>query len=216
MGLSWRNPYSNFVFCSLNMRLTRSILFLGNRLLQWWGQGEVKFHHLLLVVCKITWSVPVRCFLSVPCVMSSHPSQIFVSHYHNFNVHNPHYLSRWNLVGSLKGRGIDKSLKKFGFLLIISSLLMRLQINLYRKRLPGLSHSRGLHYDRLPTATTEQFSKCSSNYSVVFLSHFNSMWPSLLVYHSKLYRFGNASWYESFITCIPAQKLPISVCFIIL
>lgn len=141
MGLSWRNPYSNFVFCSLNMRLTRSILFLGNRLLQWWGQGEVKFHHLLLVVCKITWSVPVRCFLSVPCVMSSHPSQIFVSHYHNFNVHNPHYLSRWNLVGSLKGRGIDKSLKKFGFLLIISSLLMRLQINLYRKRLPGLSHS---------------------------------------------------------------------------
>lgn len=183
MGLSWRNPYSNFVFFSLNMRLTRSILFLDNRFLQWWGQGGVKFHH----ACKITWSVPVRWLLAVACVMSSNPPQLFVSRYPKFNVNTLRYLSRSDLVGSLKGaiffRDIDKSLKKFGFVLIVSSLVMRLQFNLYRRMLPGLYHSGSwllqTSYSHYRTTVFCKFSKFNFNYTIVLLSHFNLTWPSL-------------------------------------
>lgn len=109
--------------------------------------------------------------------------QFFVSHHPNFNTNTLCYLSRSNLVGTLKRRDVDKSLKKFGFVLIISSLVMRLQFNLYRKMLPGLFHpgSSLLQTSHSYYRTTAfcLFSKRGYSYSVAFLSHSNLMWPSL-------------------------------------
>lgn len=115
------------------------------------------------------------------------------SYYPNFNVNALHYLSRLHEVGSLKGRDVDNSLKKLPFVVIISSLVMRLQSNLYWKILLGLSHSVSsllqTSYICYRTTAFYLFSKCSFNYNVVLPSRFNLTWP--------------------------AHKLPISVYFII-